>query len=343
MSTHAVNVIRISAINPHPDADSLELVPVWGYVCAIRKGSFAVGDLAAYVEPDYEVPLDRPEFSFLAKPGKERARHRIAVKKLRGVYSQGLLIAAPSGSSEGDNVIEALGITRYEPPEEVMVKGAFAEKGPSIIAPKYDIENWKKYRSILEDGEEVIITPKIHGCNGRFVWFEDRMWCGSRTQWKMRPGSMIFPAGDAEPIEVKQNAWWGALESNPWIESWCKEHPGVVLYGEVFGPQIQRGFHYGMANNQFGFVVFDVLRDNHWVVNAEFQANPDYEGLKFLPVLYAGPYVPDMVGTLAEENETYNGAGHIREGVVVKVVNERRNYDIGRVVLKYVSNRYLES
>jgi len=341
MSTHAVNVIKITEITPHPDADSLELIPVWGYICAIRKDSFKVGDLAAYIEPDYEVPLDRPEFSFLAKPGKDRPRHRIAVRRLRGVYSQGLLIAAPPGSVEGDNVIEGLGVTRYEPPEELMVKGAFAEKGPEILAPKYDLENWKKYRSILEDGEDIILTPKIHGCNARFVWHGDRMWCGSRTQWKMRPGSMIFPAGDAEPIEVKQNAWWAANEQNPWLEAWCKDHPGVVLYAEVFGPQIQRGFHYGLANNQFGVVIFDILRDNRWVVNSEF-SHPDYAGLNFLPVLYAGPNDPKVIAELAEQNETFNSAGHVREGVVVKVVNERRNYDIGRVALKYVSNRYLE-
>lgn len=344
MSTHTVNIVRIGEILPHPNADNLELIQVWGYSCAARRGSFKVGDLAAYIEPDYEVPLDRPEFAFLSKPGKTKARHRIAVMRLRGVYSQGLLIPAPEGAQEGDNVLEALGVTRYEPPEEMMVKGAFAEKGPEILAPKYDLENHKKYHKLLVPGEDVILTSKIHGTNARFVWAPDqagngRMWCGSRSQWKIRPGTMVNIGEDQ--IEVKPNAWWNALAQNDWIETWCKANPGVVLYGEVYGPQVQRGFHYGLANNKIGFAVFDILRNGQWVVNSEF-STADYAGLSFVPTLYEGPYDPAVVERLAEETETFNNASHTREGVVIKVLNERWDFDIGRVALKHVSNRYLE-
>ncbi|MFA6049736.1 MAG: RNA ligase (ATP) [Candidatus Paceibacterota bacterium] len=342
MSIHEVKVVKITEILPHPNADTLELIPVWGYTCAVRKDTHKVGDLAVYVEPDYEVPLDRSEFSFLSKPGKTRARHRIAVKRLRGMYSQGLLIPAPEGAQEGDNLMEALGITRYEPPEEMMVKGAFAEKGPEFTTPKYDLENHKKYKDLLVLGEAVILTAKIHGTNARYVWAEDRMWCGSRTQWKMKPGTMANFGKDQEPIEVKANAWWNALEQNPWIETWCKANPGVVLYGEVYGPQVQRGFHYGLPNNKLGFAVFDIFRDGRWVPNAEFSSDPIYTSINFVPTVYSGPYDPDVVDALAEVSETFNGAGHVREGLVIKVVNERWNYNIGRVALKHVSNRYLE-
>jgi len=346
MSTHSVEVIRISEIQAHPNADSLELVPVWGYTCAIRKGSFKVGDLAVYIEPDYEVPLTRPEFAFLTKPGSTKQRHRIAVMRLRGTYSQGLLIPAPEGTTEGENVMELLGITRWEPPEEMMIKGAFAEKGPEFVTPKYDLENHKKYRHLMRSDDEIILTSKIHGTNGRFVYAADpvtgemRMFCGSRSQWKIKPGSLVT-IGE-EQVEVKSNAWWAALEQNPWIESWCKAHPGVVLYGEVYGPGIQRGFHYGLGTNKVGFAVFDVLRSGRWVGNAEFVTDVDYAGLMFVPTLYRGVYDPEKIAALAEETETWNNAGHVREGVVIKLVNDRWSDEIGRVALKHVSNRYLE-
>lgn len=343
MSTHAVNVIRINEIQVHPNADALELVPVWGYVCAIRKGSFKVGDLAAYIEPDYEVPLGLPEFAFLQKPGKHRATHRIAVSRLRGVYSQGLLISAPEGSQEGDNVMEHFGITRWEPPEEMLVKGAFAEKGPEVFSPKYDLENWRKYQNVLIPNEPIFLTPKIHGTNARFLWAEDRMWCGSRTQWKMRPG-LATPAkvnSEAEPMITPANAWWTALEQNPWIETWCKANPGVILYGEVFGPGIQQGFHYGLKSGQVGFAVFDVLEKGQWVPNARF-SEPRFEGLRFVPTLYHGPNDSKVIRDLAEEKESFNGAGHIREGVVIKLLNERYDVAVGRVALKHVSNNYYE-
>lgn len=346
MTTHCVPVIRIETIESHPNADALELVPVWGYTCAIKKGSFKVGDLAAYIEPDYEVPLGLPEFSFLQKPGKFRATHRIAVARLRGVYSQGLLIPAPEGAKEGDNVMEHFGITRWEPPEPVMVKGAFAEKGPDIFAPKYDLENWRKYQKLMIPGEEIILTPKIHGTNARFVWAEDRMWCGSRTQWKMRPGLSVkdpvaISSNVAEGTIVPNNAWWAAHAQNPWIEEWCKANPGVVVYGEVFGPGIQQGFNYGLSKNQVGFAVFDILRKGQWIPNSEF-ANSEFAGLNFVPVIYAGPYDRAVIEELAEQDETFNGAGHIREGVVIKLLKERFDPEIGRIALKHVSNRYYE-
>lgn len=350
MSTHSVQVVRISDIQAHPNADSLELVPVWGYTCAIRKGSFKVGDLAVYIEPDYEVPLTRPEFSFLTKPGSNKQRHRIAVMRLRGVYSQGLLIPAPEGTTEGEDVMDMLGITRWEPPEEMMIKGAFAEKGPEFAAPKYDLENHKKYRHLMRSEDEVILTSKIHGTNGRFVYAADpvtgemRMFCGSRSQWKIRPGTVLPSSSEegGEGIVVKPNAWWSALEQNPWIETWCREHPGVVVYGEVYGPGVQRGFHYGLGTNKVGFAVFDVLREGRWVGNAEFVDSAEYAGLHFVPTLYRGVYDNEKISALAEETESWNGAGHVREGVVIKLVTERWSDEIGRVALKHVSNRYLE-
>lgn len=342
MSSHSVPVIRIESIEAHPNADALELVHVWGYTCAIRKGSFKVGDLAAYIEPDYEVPLGVPAFAFLQKPGKNRVNHRIAVTRLRGVYSQGLLIPAPEGAKEGDNVMDHFGITRWEPSEEILVKGAFAEKGPDIFAPKYDLENWRKYRNVLIPGENIILTPKIHGTNARFVWAEDRMWCGSRTQWKVRPGVAIESRNpEVEPQIAPPNAWWTAHEQLPWIEEWCKANPGVVIYGEIFGPGIQKGYHYGMKSGQVGFAVFDVLKKGKWVPNSEFSQS-EYSGLHFVPVLYAGKNDASVIMAMAEKDEDFNGAGHIREGVVIKLENERFDVEVGRVALKHVSDHYYE-
>ena len=65
---------------------------IWGYTACVAKGLFRPGDLAAYLPPDSLVP-DTPEFAFL---GEHR---RIKVRRLRGIYSQGLLIRKWAGSS----------------------------------------------------------------------------------------------------------------------------------------------------------------------------------------------------------------------------------------------------
>lgn len=166
MSTHEVKVICITEVLKHPNADALELIPIWDYVACTRLGDFKVGDLAAYIEPDYVVP-DTEQFSFL------KGKRRIKCKRLRGIMSQGLLIKAPEGSQEGDNVMEQLGIIRYVPPEKpwkCMGGGTF--KGttklgtppPGINSPKYGLENYRKNTWMIKEGDLVEISEKIHGC-----------------------------------------------------------------------------------------------------------------------------------------------------------------------------------
>lgn len=391
---HEVKVVRIEHVEPHTNADKLELVKIWDYVCVVGKDQFKIGDLAVYVEPDYNVNTNRPEFSFLAKKitkedGTEETIHsqqRITVRRFRGIWSQGLLIPAPAGVQEGDNVMELLGITRWEPKETRLVSGGksnlgtnFIVKGPEFFTPKYDLENLKKWSKLLVPGEEVICTVKLHGCNSRYVYHNVEMFCGSRTVWKKAPGyyftnpksvfvrfflsllkvlfffdpKKVFDTLTAFPLKlvrkqtqkfvykVGNNAWWEGLKQNPWIEKWCKENPGVVLYGELIGPQIQGDkFHYGLKDNEIMFRVFDILQNGQWIPNQKFDMGR-YDELKFVPIVYRGPYDLKIIENFAEQKESFNDANHIREGIVVKIINERMDPKIGRVALKYVSNNYL--
>lgn len=250
MSKHEVKVVKVENVRVHPNADSLEITDVWGYQCVVGKGKHNVGDLLAFIEPDYTVPLNKPEFAFLDK-GKGKLRERITMRKFRGEPSYGLLIPAPAGSQEGDDVMSLLDVERYEPPMGGSGKGGptgfmsgLCETGPEFPVPVYDLESFRKYHRLFEEGEEVIISCKIHGTNGRFVFAEGKMFCGSRTTWKKAPGVSLGvktykneETGEEVTREMftPDSAWWAALKQNPWIEAWCRSHEGVVLYGEVYG------------------------------------------------------------------------------------------------------------
>lgn len=167
MSLHEVLVVEIETVVKHPGADALEIIKVKGYDYSIisKIGEFKVGDLGIFVEPDYMVPTARPEFAFLQKGTKEK--QRITCRRLRGVWSEGLLIKAQPHHKVGDNVMEEYGITRWEPPpvknawgaEGAALKSGLQTKEPSIPGvlriPNYDLENYKKYRDLLEEGEMV--------------------------------------------------------------------------------------------------------------------------------------------------------------------------------------------
>lgn len=327
MSTHRVDVVRISELLPHPNADRLEMCKVGGYTCLVPKGTYKVGDCAAYVEPDYIVP-DTEQFAFLA------GKRRIGAKRLRGVWSEGLLVAAPAGAQPGDDVMEKMGITRYEPPVRWGPggqnagfhgpPGGLAEGVPEPLKhlPKYDLENLKKYNQVFMPGEGVYVTEKLHGCNARYVYLDGRMWCGGRTQWRKQ-----------EPA----NVYWECLKQNPWIETWCREFEGNVLYGEAFGAV--QDLTYGAAPGQVMFRAFDVMTPTGKMLDS-YTFIAVLEAAQRVPILRASmPFDMDDLQAMAEEPSLIGGG--LREGLVVKPEQEQTHPLIGRVALKLVSNAYL--
>lgn len=312
------------------------MVRVYNYTVCVRKDEWQPkyeGDvmLGAYVPPDSVVP-DTPIFAFLKNLPPTR---RIKVSKLRGVLSQGVLCHAPEGSQIGDDVSDILGVTRYDPKiigEDEGGESSNVVEPPPNNPPVYDVETWHRYGSLFEEGEEVVVTEKVHGANSRFCYRGDKMYCGSRQQWKS-----FHP----------KSTWWACLQQNSWIQDYCCSHQDHTLYGEVYG--YVQDLQYGCRKGQYKFVVFDVLAEfedktHRWLTVDECdelrKTNKDLNK-NWVPLLYRGPYSNEEVVKYVDGPSTIPGANHIREGVVVKPVKERCDPEIGRVQLKIVSNEYL--
>lgn len=315
MSTHRVDVVPVH-LEAHPNADSLSVVRVFGYTVCVRTADWREGDLGAYIPPDSIVDSTRPEFAFLA------GHERIKVRKLRGIVSQGLLVKAPAGAKEGDDVMAAMGVRHYEPPEPLSTAGE-SERPPPGHRPSYDVESWRRYRHLLRAGEPVWITEKIHGANGRFCFAEGRLWCGSRTEWKK----------EAETI-----LWWKAARQNAPLLALAQAFPQFTFYGEVYG-RVQ-DLTYDLERNQFGIRLFDAWDGGAWIPRERLVEVAEAHGVLTVPLLHHGPYDPATVEAFAEGPSTI--AGHVREGCVIRPTVERTDPEIGRVQLKIVGNGYLE-
>ena len=325
MSTHAVKIIEVEAVLPHDNAERLEVVPVGGWQAVVKKGDFRPGDKAIYIEPDYSIPTARPEFAFLARDGRER--HRLRAVRLRGVLSFGLLIPVPADLADepvGANVMEALGIERYEAAVQSGADALPPEKRPALYTPSFDVESLANFPHLLDPGEEVIVTEKIHGANARFVFHNGEFCVGSRTRW-------IVP--DAAHV------WRRAVDAHPEIRAWCEAHPDAILFGEVFG-NVQ-SLKYGRENS-VAFAGFAAMRGDAFFDQEALFASLAGFGVPTAPLLYAGPWEPDVVLPLAEADTSVPGApaGHMREGIVIVPRQERRNITIGRVAFKHISARY---
>jgi RNA ligase (TIGR02306 family) len=318
-STHKVEVVPVE-LEPHPNADSLSVVRVFGgFTACVRTVDWKPGMLGAYIPPDSVLDTRRPEFAFLAD-GKGNT-HRIKVKRLRGVVSMGLLIHAPEGARLGDDVAEQLGVTHYEPPAQISTGGENV-RPPTGYHPVYDIDNLRRFAHAFQEDEPVWITEKIHGANGRWCFVDGEMFTGSRSDWKKESPEVV---------------WWKALEAHPEIRDWCGRHEGWTVYGEVYG-RVQ-DLRYGL--NGVRIMVFDLLSpDGAWAdPERALEMAPE---LPWVPLIGREPFRLSRVLELAEGNSLVPGAAHVREGCVVKPVRERTDPEIGRVILKVIGNGYLE-
>ena len=324
-STHKVEIVPVS-LRQHDNADSLSVVDIFGYTAIVRTADWQGISLGAYLPPDSVVDVTRPEFTFLG--GGTKTHARIKAKRLRGVQSFGLLIPAPVGSQIGDDVAELLGVTHYEPELSSACSGGEAEAAPSHLShlPKFDVDALRRYHHLFLSGEEVLVTEKIHGANARYCYLDGRMWCGSRTEWKR---------------EDEKNMWWRALRATPMLRAWCESNPGYVVYGEVYGDV--QSFKYGMSGGRCQFAAFDLrLPSGRWANAMDARAELGVGFVPQVPVLYQGPFDFDAICRLAEGPSHMSGANHIREGCVVKPLQERWDEHIGRVCLKVVGAGYLE-
>lgn len=319
-SNSTAEVVEIQ-LKPHPDPEttSLSIVEVYGFTVVVRTESWLGVDKGVYITPDTIVDVTRPEFQFLASDNVGRTKERIKVKKLRGVISMGLLIPAPENANLGDDLWNELGLERYEPVAES--KDSDCVKAPTAFVPKYDIDNFYRYKDNFIPEEPFLIMEKINGENQRFVYLGQTQYVGSRNLWKK---------------DTPESKWWIAYREIPGIKEFCEANPGFVLWGESYGKVGK--FHYGKQN--WTFAAFDIMRPDCTFLDAdELILTCESYNIPMAPIIHKGPYDIDKLPELAEGKSTM--ADHVREGVVIRPVKERKDRKGNRVILKIVGNGYL--
>jgi RNA ligase (TIGR02306 family) len=198
-----------------------------------------------------------------------------------------------------------------------------SERAPKDAPPVYDVENFKHYNTTFKQGDEVVVTEKIHGSNGRYMFDGKRMWVGSKNLWKSEKSKCI---------------WRRVLKDYPQIEEWCRAHPKNTLYTEVV--PTQKGYDYGTNEKKpTDIFVFDI-RDQDGVYWPKAKSLVE---IKPVPIVYAGPFDKETINKLAEGKTLVTNAKHIREGIVIASCEERYERGLGRVQLKLKSNAFLEA
>jgi RNA ligase (TIGR02306 family) len=342
MSEWHITLETIENVRPHPNADRLECADVLGYTVVVGKGEYKNGDRCIFIPPDSIVP-DTPQFSFL------NGKRRVKATKIRGVVSRGLVIPFSDSLDYNGDLASQLGIEKFDreiTPNRGYVNFIDTENEPDQpFFPKYtDIESVFRWPRIIEPGEKVILTEKVHGSNARFCYKDGRLWVGSHNKVKK---------------EDDRNIWWQLAKKYD-LATRLRHYPGFVFYAEAYG-DVQE-LKYGRDKKELDLIFFDVryptypcrgVRDDQLNHFMDF-----YRGMFVTQEDLGLPYVPHLQYNWGWNKDTWEDiatgitqltdpAGRdvdqIREGVVIRVMKERWVEGLGRVIFKLVSADYLNN
>jgi len=348
----AVTVERVR-IEPHPDADALELARVGDYRSVVRKGAFRTGDLVAYIPEQSLLPVALQEALGLVGRLAGPQKNRVKPIRLRGVLSQGICAPARPGWVSGQDVTAELGIEKYEPVVPAAMSGDVWAAGLERTLV-YPVPNIKRYPEAIVEGELVSLTEKLHGTWCMFGWMPDAL---------VHPehGRLVVTskgyAGKGLALVPSEQAWTANLylrtaraldiEGRLARVFGSPEVP-VFILGEVFGEGVQ-DLGYGVRRAGVappGFRVFDIRvggrNAGHWLDDIDLERAVSELGLERVPVLYRGPFDAEVLRAFTVGRETVSGHGvHVREGVVVRTLRERTFGPGRRALLKSINPAYL--
>jgi RNA ligase (TIGR02306 family) len=229
--------------------------------------------------------------------------------------------------SEGDDVTELLGVTKYEPPAPPNM-GGFRANFPGFI-PKTDEMRIQSVPEIVDElkGLPYVITLKYDGTSSTFC---------------IDPRDGEFHAcGRNFSLEAGSNYYWRVAEKYG-IEAILRKSPHLAIQGEICGPGIQKN---RLGLKDLELVVFNIYD----IENARYLSHD--EGRKFIidngltpaeVVEIGDTFDRDQTSLLALAEGKYPNTNNEREGIVIRSLEETySNILSGRMSFKAISNRFL--
>ena len=343
---YIAKIVEVKAIE---GADNIELVVAGGWNAITKKGEFNVGALTIIATTDAVIPEALSEK--MGVTSYLRKGNRVRTVKLRGVYSECLIIpiihARAKSIVEGKDLMEELGITKYEAP----VKQIQLASGRKIkwrdnqnFHIYYKFPNLKNVAGMFTEEDEVQITRKLHGTNARYgivkkskLTFVDKVKKFFRIANEWIDYEYIYGSHNCEKGSDSQGFYstdvWRTVAETCGIKErlWnqAKKYSaedlgsGLVLYGEIYGAGIQKNYEYGLTDIKFAG--FDITVNGEYLApeTTHLVTSCDLE-LSHVEVLYNGPWSQEIQDGFVFNN-FIEGTKVPHEGIVIKAVDGNRH------------------
>lgn len=339
MSSFQVLGKRVT-VEPHPDADRLDVVRVDGYQCVSEKGRWQTGDVAVYIPEQAVVPDNiLHNMDLLGKLAGPQS-NRVKAIKLRGIVSQGLLahtkdLGLFGNPCEGTDYADITGISKWVPVIPSQLAGD-VEPGP--IKTYTDIENIKKFPNVLWSDEPVVVTEKLHGTCSIFSLVDGEFYVSSKglagrgLVLKKNDSNLYWRVAHKYDLEDK-------LRDLARIFHGSDTNGEITLFGETLGVQ---DLKYGVTKGEVITRFFDLRVNDIYVPPFSFDwyVGDSDAGTPTVPRLFTGVIAGDEhLAKLTGGKSTI--ADHVREGVVIRPIAPRENEFVGRVIFKSINPKYL--
>lgn len=363
-SEFKVPYTTILDIQPHFNAEKLEVATIYGFQVIVQKDRYKIGDKIIFIPIDSILPVELESKIFPEGSKIKLHKNRIRQIRIRGLASQGMAVDPSTVSdiinmeyiSEEQNLSDILGITKYDPPE----RGSSFGTPPKNRNKKQDNPHFHKYNGLsnikwfpnfFKDGQQVVVQEKLHGslCRASVSPYIPRTLFGKLLNFiGLLPKEEKCYGSNNVEISSKltykgfynEDVYGKALKK---IEVFSKLKLGETVFFELIGPGIQKNYSYGLKEH--ALVLFDVkiLQEDgsqKWLNPEEVELFAIERGLEHVPILYRGPYNKEYISILTKGPSIYSASQSIREGVVIK---SRENYskDGNKQALKLISEDYL--
>jgi len=344
-------VARIGEVKPIEGADNIEQAFVGGWSCIVPKGQYSQGYLAVIATTDAVIPQELSDLMNVTN--YLRKGQRVRTVKLRGVYSECLIIpfsklllpkTFADTVKEGKDMMELLGIYKYEPPA-VQVQLSSGRKVKYHQNPNfgvyYKFPNIKNVNGMFNENDEVEVTRKIHGTNARFgickkrklsLWDKVKRFFGDKwVEYEYVYGSHNVEKGSdsqgfydtdvwktiAEKYNIRERLW--DLFKN--LQDVYEVGSGIVIYGEIYGPGIQKNYDYGLK--EIEYAGFDMTINGEYKPCSTSFKYHNMLGLKYVPVLEVWNWSEDLLTRYTFDKIEGTKVPH--EGVVIKSTDGNRH------------------
>jgi len=351
-------VAHINEIKPIEGADNIELAVIGGWNCIVKKDSHKVYELVVVVTTDAVIPQELSDSMNVTN--YLRKGQRVRTVKLRGVYSECLIIPikfakeatgyANTKFDEGEDMMDVLKIFKYEPPAvQIQLSSGCKLKyyQNQNFGIYYKFPNSKNVKGMFNEEDVVEVSRKIHGTNARYgivkknklsiwdkvkrlfgdKWIEYEYVYGSHNVEKGSDSQGFYDSDVWRTIADKYNIrerLWDLLKLSKDIYG---IDSGIVIYGEIYGPGIQKNYDYGLT--EIDYAGFDVTINGEYVpLNRAFMIHTVLE-LKYVPILDVDVWSQELQDRYVFDKIEGTKVPH--EGVVIKKIDGDR-HKIAKVI-----------